>query len=181
MPSSSTNYQEAPSTCSQLCTCLTTPKFLFTGLGNALFIVFIFLMLSIYGVIILPYGYTDEDFIARLGMIPQSCQMIAGILLSCFLAAASMTWINTVGYLMILMSAGCLACFYYAMQVPENEEYLALAMGMLGISFGPVFIVAYEQAVKTTAHKGVGEAMACGFVNSFGMAASAILQYYLTL
>ena len=53
----------------QLRLCLANKEYVFTALGNGCVILFLFLYLTIYGVMLYPYGFTDEEFIANCGVM----------------------------------------------------------------------------------------------------------------
>ena len=130
---------------------------------------FVWIISTVVGQLILPFGIADNDFTSLLG----TCFNIGGIagsVLSCVaIAKASRTAsspVSTLKRAALISSTLTLAalCYFVFATRQADRTQLVIAASLLGLSSYPIMFIAFELLVGLT--PGVGEAMSCGILNS---------------
>ena len=129
----------------QLKLCLANKEYVFTMLGNGCVILFLFLYLTIYGVMLHPYGFTDEAFIANCGVMTQALGITSGVIASIVLVRKP-EWMG--GTAFILPIACIIGLVIYDVAAFEKIDFLVyVGAAWIGFASAPIFTVAYEMAV----------------------------------
>jgi hypothetical protein len=82
----------------------------------------------------------------------------------------------------MLVKVGSVAglLYFFFAEKAKSETQLLVACAILGFFMLMIFVPAYEIAVEQTHHKGIGESVACGVINSLGNVLSAAVAIGLT-
>ena len=118
---------------------------MWTALGNGSSILFLFLYLTIYGLILYPYGLTDESTIELVGLLTQSMGIISGVATS-FLFISKPEWMPPTTIL-IPITAFIATILYDIAAVKANTTLVYIGAGLIGLFTAPIFTVSYEIAV----------------------------------
>lgn len=94
----------------QLKICFSRPDYLFTAIGNACTMLFLFLYLTVYGIMLEPYGYTDESFISNVGVATQTVGIISGVAGSIVLIMKP-NWLAPASFLVAFAALGGVVFF----------------------------------------------------------------------
>ena len=147
--------------------CSKSPDYILTLLtGSILLGTLAYGYTALIGQFMLPFGIDDVEFVSWAG-VTYNFGGILGNLLASLVACKLPNKLEAV-FLTVALTSTLTYIYFFVATMGASRVNIIISCLLVGIANLPVFTVSYELAVQQTMSLGIGEALSCGLINSFG-------------
>ena len=118
---------------------------MFTGLGTSGIIIFMYVITTIIGQLVIPYGITDQIFVTNMGLFVFAFGIFGGVIASLVLTRYPQKMMLA-AYIIAFGSIASVI-FFYMMNRRALKIHIYVACSAMGFFLIPILFVAYELAV----------------------------------